>query len=68
MGTFMKDNAGNRLTVVHAGSKDGFVPNAYLVFKASCATGDYQGQMNNENLEKSLEKNCCLTSLLILSW
>ena len=48
----MKDSAGNRLIVAHAGSKDGFVPNADLVFKAGCATGDYHGQMNNENFEK----------------
>ncbi|XP_049779793.1 uncharacterized protein LOC126176676 [Schistocerca cancellata] len=39
----------NRIIVVNIGSKDGFLPNAQLVYKAGCATGDYHGQMNYEN-------------------
>lgn len=45
---------GNRLIIVHAGGKDGFVPNALLMFKANQKTGDYHNQMNFENYEKWL--------------
>ena len=43
-----------RFIIVHAGSKDGFVENAALVFKAGQCTGDYHGQMNKENFIKWL--------------
>ena len=52
LGAFVKDSAGNRLIVVHTGSKDGFVPNADLVFKAGCTIGFYHKQMN-----KKISKN-----------
>lgn len=45
-----------RLIVVHAGSKDGFVNNAGLVFKAGQSSGDYHGQMNRENFTKWLDE------------
>lgn len=35
-----------------AGSKNGFITGAHLVFRAGLATGDYHGQMNAENYEK----------------
>ena len=40
---------GQRLIVVHGGSKDGFVPGALLINKASSATGDYHSEMNGAN-------------------
>lgn len=43
-----------RLIVVHAGSENGFVKDAGLIFKAGMATGDYHGQMNQENFTKWL--------------
>lgn len=44
-----------RLIVVHVGSVTGFVPNADVIFKAGCATGDYHGQMNEENFKHWME-------------
>ncbi|XP_050302718.1 uncharacterized protein LOC126740645 [Anthonomus grandis grandis] len=43
-----------RLIIVHAGSVNGFVDNACLIFKAGLATGDYHGQMNKENFTRWL--------------
>ncbi|KAJ4444763.1 hypothetical protein ANN_06560 [Periplaneta americana] len=45
-------NSGNRLIVVHAGSLNGFLDNATLIYKAETATGDYHGQMNSVNFNK----------------
>jgi hypothetical protein len=45
-------NAGNRLILLYAGSENGFLHNAMLVYKAAAATGDYHGQMNGTNFEK----------------
>nr|XP_042912462.1 uncharacterized protein LOC122272631 [Parasteatoda tepidariorum] len=52
VGIIIKDSAGYRLIVVHAGSESGFIPNAGLIFRAGSASGDYHGQMNFENFEK----------------
>lgn len=50
-------NSKNRLIVVHAGSSNGFIDGAELVYKASTTVGDYHGQMNFQNFEKwTLEK------------
>ncbi len=43
---------GQRLIVVHAITKDGWVNNAELVFDSKRRTGDYHGQMNWENFSK----------------
>ncbi|XP_038207526.1 uncharacterized protein LOC119829196 [Zerene cesonia] len=45
---------GQRLVIVHAGSENGFVPNALLLFKAGTKSGDYHDNMNYENYEKWL--------------
>lgn len=37
---------GERLIIINAISKDGWVPEAKLVFKSTKKTGDYHGQMN----------------------
>ncbi|XP_045121982.1 uncharacterized protein LOC123510713 [Portunus trituberculatus] len=42
---------GNRLIILHAGTKDGFVENAELVFQAK-NDGDYQHQMNSAVFEE----------------
>lgn len=43
---------GDRLIIINAISKDGWVPNAKLVFKSTKKTGDYHGQMNGELFRK----------------
>jgi transposase len=43
---------GERLIIINAISKDGWVPNAKLVFKSTRKTGDYHGQMNGELFQK----------------
>ncbi|XP_049797577.1 uncharacterized protein LOC126214990 [Schistocerca nitens] len=49
----------NRIIVVNIGSKDGFLPNAQLIYKVGCATGDYHGQMNYENFSNQ-PPNCAI--------
>lgn len=46
-----KNGDGYRYIIVHAGCKDGFIPNASLIFKAGKKTGDYHDNMNRENYE-----------------
>jgi transposase len=43
---------GQRLILVHAITKDGWVDGAQLIFEAKKRTGDYHGQMNWENFSK----------------
>lgn len=45
-------NKGQRLIIVHAGSKEGFIPGALLIYKASQSTGDYHKEMNSLNFNK----------------
>jgi hypothetical protein len=39
---------GERLIIMNAITKDGWVPDAKMVFKSTKKTGDYHGQMNSE--------------------
>jgi len=43
---------GERLIIVNAITKDGWVPGAKLIFKSTKKTGDYHGQMNQELFTK----------------
>lgn len=43
---------GERLIIMNAITKDGWVPKAKMVFKSTKKTGDYHGQMNNELFTK----------------
>jgi hypothetical protein len=52
MGIQANVNSGDRHIMFHVRGINGFVPNAQLVYKAGCATGDYHGQMNSANFEK----------------
>lgn len=45
-------SAGNRLILLHAGSKAGFLNGGMLLYKAGTTSGDYHGQMNHVNFEK----------------
>ena len=60
---------GARLIIVHAGSKDGFVPNAELIFKAT-NDGDYHNQMNSKVFEEwfksQLLSNIPPTSVIVM--
>lgn len=47
---------GERMIIVHAGSKNGFIPGAALIYKASSSTGDYHNEMNFDNFMKWLEQ------------
>jgi hypothetical protein len=47
---------GDRIIILHAGGKNGFVPGSLLVFKAKSSTGDYHSQMNAENFQKWLRE------------
>jgi len=61
---------GDRLIIINAITKDGWVPNSKLVFKASRKTGDYHANMNWENFSKwfqdKLLKNIPDNSLIIM--
>lgn len=47
-----KTGEGVRYIVLHAGSEDGFVENASLLFKSGRTSGDYHDSMNCKNFEK----------------
>ena len=61
---------GERLIIVDAMTKDGWVPNARLVFKAGKKTGDYHTNMNWDNFsgwfQDKLLKNIPKNSLIIM--
>jgi transposase len=61
---------GDRLIIVNAITKDGWVPDTKLVFKASKKTGDYHANMNWENFsewfQEKLLKNIPDNSLIIM--
>ena len=45
---------GYRSIIVHAGSKDGFIPNAKVVFKGNSSKGDYHAEMIGKKFEEWL--------------
>lgn len=47
---------GQRLIVVHAGWKEGFISNALLTYKSNQSTGDYHHDMNFDNYYKWLKE------------
>ena len=61
---------GERLIIVNAITKDGWVPDSKLVFNASKKTGDYHTNMNWDNFSKwfkeTLLKNIPKNSLIIM--
>ncbi len=61
---------GDRLVIINAITKDGWIPNAKLVFKSSKKTGDYHANMNSEKFlewfEEKLLKNIPDNSLVIM--
>ena len=61
---------GERLIIINAITKDGWVPGAKLTFKSTKKTGDYHGQMNQELFTKWFEEklipNISKRSLIIM--
>ncbi len=61
---------GERLIIINAITKDGWVPGAKLTFKSTKKTGDYHGQMNQELFTKwfteKLLPNIPKNSLIIM--
>lgn len=61
---------GERLIIMNAITKNGWVPNTELVFKASKKTGDYHANMNWDNFsawfQEKLLKNIPENSLIIM--
>lgn len=51
-GFFAPVSKGQRLIITHAGSKEGFVSGALLIFKSNQVTGDYHKDMNFENFKR----------------
>ncbi|XP_069682546.1 uncharacterized protein [Periplaneta americana] len=48
---------GGRLVIVHAGTYNGFIPGADLIFASNLKTGqDYHGAMNSETFQKWVER------------
>lgn len=46
---------GKRFIVVHAGTRNGFIPNASLLFSSKSATSDYHGEMNSDLFKNWIE-------------
>ncbi|CAG9790416.1 unnamed protein product [Diatraea saccharalis] len=51
-GVTTKISSGKRHIVVHAGSEEGFVPGALLVFSSKSKSADYHDDMNSSNFMK----------------
>lgn len=51
-----KISTGTRFILVHAGTKDGFIKNAKLMYKANSTVGDYHSNMSYENYVKWLNE------------
>ena len=49
LGVVTNTSSSNRIIVVQAGSKNGFIDGSELLFKAGKVSGDYHGQMNGQN-------------------
>lgn len=52
-GILTDTSSGNKLVIINARGKNGFLPGASLIFKSGSSTaGDYHGQMNSTKFEK----------------
>jgi transposase len=61
---------GERLIILHAGGRRGFIPNTQVIFKSNQKARDYHNEMNGENyicwLKEKLIPNLELNSLLVI--
>lgn len=51
-GLFVSESAGSRWIIVHAGTENGFINNALLIFKSQSKSSDYHDDMNSTNFLK----------------
>lgn len=51
-GLFTSESAGSRWIIAHAGSENGFINNAFLIFKSQSKSSDYHDDMNSSNFLK----------------
>lgn len=51
-GLLISDSPGKRFIIAHAGSENGFVPNALLIFRSQSQSADYHDDMNASNFLK----------------
>lgn len=51
-----KSNEGKRYVILHAGTKDGFIDGAGLIFSSSSKSADYHDNMNKEMFMKWVEE------------
>lgn len=69
-GVKKNDSVGRRWIITHAGTEDGFIDGALLMFKAKQKSGDYHDEMNGENFIKwvneKLIPNLPETSLVVM--
>ena len=54
LGLMAPVSKGERLIIVHAGGRFGFIPNALLIYKSQVKTGDFHKEMNTDNYVKWL--------------
>ena len=45
-------NPGQRIRLVHAGVRHGFIPGVHLTYKAASRTGDYHNEMDGSNFTR----------------
>ncbi|XP_028040891.1 uncharacterized protein LOC114250967 [Bombyx mandarina] len=51
-GLFTSDPVGSRWIIAHAGTENGFISNALLIFKSQSNSSDYHDDMNSTNFLK----------------
>ncbi|XP_034187268.1 uncharacterized protein LOC117607556 [Osmia lignaria lignaria] len=51
IGIMKNTNSSNRLVIIHAGGKDGFIKGGELIFESQTTPSDIHGQMNAANFE-----------------
>jgi hypothetical protein len=69
-GLLAPTSKGERLIIVHAGGRAGFISNALLIYKSRQKTGDYHNEMDSKNyarwLKTMLIPNLPLKSILVI--
>lgn len=51
----IRGSGGKRFIILHAGSRNGFISGASLIFSSTCHSMDYHDSMNSETFEKWVE-------------
>ena len=56
-GMFVSESAGSRWIIAHAGTENGFVNGALLMFKSQSKSSDYHDDMNSTNFLKWMRES-----------